>query len=167
MKADAPRFEPGLYRNYMIDGNVILYADPRHPEYQRYQAFREQEREYWSRPENNRRSRRAPLPELEMRDLFLGPVFWDPFALEGQSIPPYDERHPQHEEWRIWRQDVSMDSVADSVRRDFLVKQRLLRNEDLKYLLQLATKRSKEMQPKPTVESESSLTRFLRRVKFW
>jgi hypothetical protein len=92
---------------------LISVGDPRHPEHERWKSDREVDRQFYLRPENERRRVRTHKPG---RELMFEPT-WVVFTFLGKPLGPHDPYHPQHEIWRQWQFDIAMDSPHDKRRR--------------------------------------------------
>lgn len=101
------------YLRCTIDEALISVGDPRHPEHERWKRDREADRQFYLRPENDRRRVRTHKPG---RELIFEPS-WVVFTFLGKSLGPHDPYHPQHEIWRQWQFDIAMDSPHDKRRR--------------------------------------------------
>lgn len=97
-------------------------SDERHHQHFRWLNEKEEDRLYWEEQGNTRQGRvikdgdslsDVPKPP---RMLVLEPR-WAVCVQTHQVIKPSDDRHIDHELWRVWQADKALDTAADRTRR--------------------------------------------------
>lgn len=124
-----------------------------------------QDPEYWSRPENDRRKPFNGPDRREQRELYMGPPVWYPVIRMDATLNASDVGHPQHHEWLLWQEDLAKDSPEDSFRRDQLHKLRISRNEDLNFILEMASRPPRFTIPTPP--RRFSVSRLFKGIAKW